>query len=111
MLKGDAVAQEEAANSILQTVKGGAAAAASRWIAGYFGWADKLSRIAIPTTPPKGKPNAAIAVGDIAVLTTEKSPKLRVVSSVTGQQVSLIDFGDEDGEIEFLRDRVVTLAR
>jgi len=25
--------------------------------------------------------------------------------------VSLIDFGDEDGEIEFLRDRVVTLAR
>ena len=111
MLKGDAVAQEEAANSILQTVQGGAAAVASRWIASYFGWADKLSRIAIPTAPTKGKPNAAIAVGDLAVLTTEKSPKLRVVSSVTGQQVSLIDFGDEDGEIEFLRDRVVTLAR
>jgi hypothetical protein len=110
MLKGDAVAQEEAANSILQTVKGGAAAAASRWIAGYFGWADKLSRIAIPTAPPKGKPNAPIAVGDLAVLTTEKSPKLRVVSSVTAQQVSLIDFGDEDGEIEFLRDRVIKLA-
>lgn len=111
MLKGDAVAQEEAANSILQTVQGGAAAAASRWIASYFGWANKLSRIAIPTAPQKGKPNAAIAVGDLAVLTTEKSPKLRVVSSVTGQQVSLIDFGDEDGEIEFLRDRVVKLAR
>jgi len=111
MLKGDAVAQEEAANSILQTVKGGAAAAASRWIAGYFGWADKLSRIAISTAPPKGKGNAPLVVGDLAVLTTEKSPKLRVVSSVTGQQVSLIDFGDEDGEIEYLRDRVIAVAR
>lgn len=111
MLKGDFVAQEEAANSILQTVKGSAAAAASRWIAGYFGWSDKLSRIAIPTALPKGKPSAAIAVGDLAVLTTDKPPKLRVVSAVTGQQVSLIDFGDEDGEIKFLRDRVVAVAR
>ena len=80
-------------------------------VAGYFGWSDKLSRITVPTAPPKGKQNAAIAVGDLAVLTTEKSPKLRVVSSVTGQQVSLIDFGDEDGEIEFLRDRVIKLAK
>lgn len=111
MLKGDAVAQDEAANSILQTVQGGAAAAASRWVTGYFGWADKISQTAIPTTSGKGKPNAAIAVGDLAVLTTEKAPKLRVVSAVTGQQVSLIDFGDEEGEIRFLSDRVIKVAR
>lgn len=52
-----------------------------------------------------------IAVGDLAVLTTEKAPKLRVVSAVTGQQVSLIDFGGEDGEIRFLRDRVIKVSR
>lgn len=51
------------------------------------------------------------AVGDLAVVTTEKAQKLRVVSAVTGQQVSLIDFGDEDGKIEFLRDRVIKVAR
>ena len=51
------------------------------------------------------------AVGDLAVLSTEKVPRLRVVSAVTAQQVSLIDFGDEDGEIEFLRDRAIKVAR
>jgi len=111
MLKGDTVAQDEAANSILQTVKGGAATAASRWVTGYFGWADRISRTAMPTAGSKAQLNAAIAVGDLAVLTTEKTPKLRVVSAVTAQQISLIDFGDEDGEIEFLRDRVVKVAR
>ena len=77
----------------------------------YFGWANKISQATIPTAPGKGKSGASIAVGDLAVLTTEKSPKLRVVLAVTGQQVSLIDFGDEDGEIQFLRDRVIKITR
>ncbi len=111
MLKGDTVAQDEAVNSILQTVKGGAATTASRWVTGYFGWADRISRSAMPAAASKAKPNAAIAVGDLAMVTTEKVPKLRVVSAVTGQQVSLIDFGDEDSEIEYVRDRVVKVAR
>lgn len=110
MLKGDAVAQDEASNSILQSAQGGAAAAASRWVTGYFGWADKITRNAITTEPGKAKPNAAIAVGDLAVVTTEKAPKLRVVSATTDEHVSLIDFGDEDGEINFLRDRVIKVA-
>jgi len=111
MLKGDAVAQDEAANSILQTVKGGAATAATRWVTGYFGWADRISRTAIPAALGKVKPNIAIAVGDLAVvLTKDTAPRLRVVSAVTGQQVSLIDFGDEGGEIEFLKDRVIKVA-
>lgn len=33
-----------------------------------------------------------------------------MVSTVTGQQVPLIDFSDEDGEIEFLKDRVIKVA-
>jgi len=70
-----------------------------------------MAASAISERTEGGKPNAAIAVGDLAVLTTEKTPKLRVVSAVTGQQVSLIDFGDEDGEIEFLRDRVIKAGR
>lgn len=81
-------------------------------VTGYFGWADKISRTAIPTAPGKGKPNEAIAIGDLAVvLTKDTAPKLRVVSAVTGQQVSLVDFGDEDGGIEFLKDRVIKVAR
>ena len=110
MLKGDSVAQDEASNSILQSAQGGAATAASRWVIGYFGWADKITRNAITTERDKAKPNAAIAVGDLAVVTTEKTPKLRVVSAITGEHVSLIDFGDEDGEINFLRDRVIKVA-
>ncbi|MBI3917267.1 MAG: hypothetical protein HY322_09695 [Betaproteobacteria bacterium] len=35
---------------------------------------------------------------------------LRVVSGVAGQQVSLIDFGDEDGEVRYLKDRVARVA-
>jgi len=40
-----------------------------------------------------------------------KHYRVRVVSAVTGQQVCLVDFGDEDGEIKFLRDRVIKVAR
>ncbi len=110
MLKGDSVAQDEASSSILQTVQGGAAIAASRWVTGYFGWADRISQHAIPTVTVRGKSNTAVAVGGLAVVTTEKTPKLRVVSEVTRQHVSLIDFGEEDWKIQFLRDRVVGVS-
>ena len=111
MLKGDSVAQDEASNSILQTVQGGAATVATRWVTGYFGWADRISRTPIPAAAVKGKQSMVVGIGDLAVVPTEPVPKLRVVSAVTGPYVSLFDFGEEDSAIQYLKDRVVKVAR
>ena len=54
---------------------------------------------------------SAVGVGDLAVVTMEKTRRLRVVSKVSGQQNSLVDFGDQDSEIEFLKDHVIKLAK
>ncbi len=52
-----------------------------------------------------------LAVGDFVVVATGKTQTLHVVSAITGQPVSLIDFGDEDGAIEILEYRVIKVAR
>jgi len=111
MLKGDDMARDEAANSVLQTAKGGAAIAASKWIGEYFFWADRIPSSSDLVAGVRPGNAAPIAVGDIAVVTTEKQMKLRIVSSVTTRQIGLMDFGRDDGDIQFVRERVMRVAR
>lgn len=110
MLKGDDMARDEASNSVLQTANGSTAIAASRWIGKYFGWADTIPSTSASVVDDRPGKAGTIAVGDIAVVTTEKQRKLRVVSSITAHQIGLIDFGRDNGEIQFVRERVVRVA-
>jgi hypothetical protein len=109
MLKGDALAQSEAAASVLRVSTGGTAAAASAWLAKYEKWSDWIGSL-LKDKPPTHDPADVFSVGDLAVVTTQQPLRLRVVGQVAPGQVSLVDFGEHDLYMRFLRDRVARIG-
>lgn len=109
MLKGDELARSEAAASVLRVSTGGTAAAASAWLAKYEKWSDQISSLLEHKTPAPN-PADVFSAGDLAVVTTQQPLRLRVVGQVAPGQISLVDFGEENLYMRFLRDRVARVG-
>jgi hypothetical protein len=109
MLRGDLLAQSEAATSVLRVTHGGAAAAASAWLAKYDKWSSRIAGL-LDGVQPKYDPRVTLKPGDLAVVTAQQPPRLRVVSAAGPDRVSLVDFGEEKLTISFVRDRVARVA-
>ena len=109
MLRGDLVAQSEASASILRVARAGAATAGSAWLAQYSRWADRIGGLLDGGVPAFNRKDC-LRPGDLAVVTTLKPLKLRVVAEVTTNQVSLVDFGPENQTVSYLPDRVVRIS-
>lgn len=109
MLRGDSIAQTEASASILQVAHGGAVTVGAGWLAKYSHWADRIVKLLDGPTA-KYSDRDRLLPGDLALITTLKPPRFRVVWSVANDRVSLVDFGEEDRSMEFLRDRVVRVS-
>jgi hypothetical protein len=106
ILCGDALAHEEAANSILQSARPGEQPVAGRWLESYFAFAEFVEKLLARVMSRDLAPRP-VHMGELAVLPSVRN-RLRVVSEVS-DFVRLVDFGEDDRKIRYQKDRVVGL--
>ncbi|OGA41207.1 MAG: hypothetical protein A3G24_01980 [Betaproteobacteria bacterium RIFCSPLOWO2_12_FULL_62_13] len=110
MLRGDPIAQAEASASVLQVARDGAAAAGAAWLAQYSRWATRVASYG-ESNILTGEAHHPLAPGDLAIVTSVKPTMLRMVSGIAGNFVSLMDFGQENRTLKYVRDKVVRVSR
>jgi hypothetical protein len=103
---GNIEAFKEAEHSICRTVPETKRGIVSRWIAYHLAWSKELSKMLL------SKKSWVYAktpqVGGIGIAIKEGSQKPRLISDFDSRYIHLVEFGNENFEIKFLRDKVIS---
>jgi hypothetical protein len=98
------LAFEEAHRSAWRTCKEGSKGSASQWVVQFKRWSEALCRL----NSAEGKFRVGVVPepGDLAIVITEKRPKLRLVLNIEAGKVRMVEFGEKNNEISYTRDSI-----
>ena len=102
---GNIEAFKEAEHSICRTVPETTRGVVSKWIAYHLDWSKELSKMLLSKNSWVNARTPQI--GKIGIAIKEATQKPRLISDFDDRYIHLVEFGNENFEIKFLRDKVI----